>query len=197
MPTRADDGLFRRQETDEVIARYLRAARRIKAVLLLDVQAGRADFMDEVLRLEHWLREPDVGLALDPEWHVAAPQVPGEVIGSVDATKVLEVAQWLDGLTARGRLPQKLFVVHQFTEDMIRGKELLRPFKHLATVLNADGFGSAAVKAAKYRLFSAGRPWTYDGFKLFYREDGALLMSPRAGAAAASAARHGGLRVVP
>jgi hypothetical protein len=173
-----DDGLYRRQETHAVIRRYLRAARRIKALLLLDIQPGRADFMDEAVRLERWLREPDVGLALDPEWHVAAPQVPGDVIGSVEAGKVLEVAQWLDELTAREHLPQKLFVIHQFTEDMVRDKQLLQPQKHLATVLNADGFGSQAVKIAKYRAFSAQAPWTFDGFKLFYEEDGALLMKP-------------------
>ena len=30
-------------------------------LLLLDVQPGRADFLDEVVALERWLREPDVG----------------------------------------------------------------------------------------------------------------------------------------
>ena len=47
------------------------------AILILDVQPGYADFMTEVRRLEPWLREPDVGLALDPEWHVSPPDVPG------------------------------------------------------------------------------------------------------------------------
>ena len=34
--------------------------------------------------LERWLREPDVGLALDPEWRVGPGEVPGQVIGSAD-----------------------------------------------------------------------------------------------------------------
>ena len=174
-----DDGLYRRQEDHAVIRRYLRAARSIDGLLLLDIQPGRANFMDETRRLRRWLREPDVGLALDPEWHVSAPNVPGQVIGSVDAEQVLEVATWLDDLTARENLPQKLFVIHQFTHDMIKNKELLRPQKHLATVLNADGFGSQPNKVSKYRDFSKLLPWTFDGFKLFYQEDGAALMSPR------------------
>ena len=173
-----DDGLYRRQETDRVIRRYLRAARRIGALLVLDVQPGRAAFLPEVKRLERWLREPDVGLALDPEWHVSAPDVPGRVIGSVDGADVEAVAAWLDDLAGRLDLPQKLFIIHQFTDDMVRNKQLLRPHKHLATVLNADGFGTAPVKISKYREFTDGAPWTFDGFKLFYRED-IGLMSPR------------------
>src|SRR4051794_15468401 len=166
-----DDGLYRRRESGAVIRRYLRAARKAGALLVLDIQPGRAQFMPEVKRLRRFLREPDVGLALDPEWHVSAPDVPGQVIGSVDGADVAAVAAWLDGLTGRLALPQKLFVVHQFTEDMIARKELLRPRRHLATVINADGFGSAAVKKAKYREFARGARWTFDGFKLFYRED--------------------------
>jgi hypothetical protein len=174
-----DDGLYRRQESDAVIKRYLRAARSIKALLVLDIQPGRADFMSEAKRLRRWLREPDVGLALDPEWHVSAPAVPGQVIGSVDGKQVLEVAQWLDELTERNRLPQKLLILHQFTSGMIGSKQLLRPQRNLATVLNADGFGSRAVKVAKYHAFAKDLPWTFDGFKLFYVEDGAQLMKPR------------------
>jgi hypothetical protein len=173
-----DDGLYRRQETDRVIGRYLRAARRIDALLVLDLQPGRAAFLPEVKRLGRWLRQPDVGLALDPEWHVRAPDVPGQVIGSVEGADVEAVAAWLDDLTGRLQLPQKLFIVHQFTDDMVRDKQLLRPKRHLATVLNADGFGTAPVKISKYREFTDGAPWTFDGFKLFYRED-VGLMSPR------------------
>ena len=44
-----------------------RAARRMRCSLL-DIQPGRSDFFTETTRLERWLREPDVGLALDPEW---------------------------------------------------------------------------------------------------------------------------------
>jgi hypothetical protein len=173
-----DDGLYLRRERPAVIRRYLRAARRIGALLVLDIQPGRARFLPEVKRLERWLREPDVGLALDPEWHVGPGEVPGQVIGSVDAADVNAVARWLDRLTGKAQLPQKLFVVHQFTQDMIRGKERLRPHRNLATVLNTDGFGTAPVKKAKYREFAKGAPWTFDGFKLFYRED-VGLMTPR------------------
>jgi len=172
------DGLYRRRTSDAVIRRYLRAARSIDGILLLDIQPGRADFLDEAKSLRRWLREPDVSLALDPEWHMGPDEVPGDVIGSVDARKVLEVGAWLDELTAREDLPQKLYLVHQFTEDMIKGRERLRPYKHLGFVLNVDGFGSAVVKKSKYRAFAKLVPFAFNGFKLFYKED-ADLMEPR------------------
>ena len=44
---------------------------------ILDVQPGRSDFMTEARRLEPWLRQPDVSLALDPEWNMGPRGVPG------------------------------------------------------------------------------------------------------------------------
>ena len=59
------------------IRRYLRAARAHKMLLLLDIQPGYAPFLQEAQALEHFLKEPDVSLALDPEWSMDPPQLPG------------------------------------------------------------------------------------------------------------------------
>lgn len=163
---------------DSVIRRYLRAARRAKALLVLDIQPGRSDFFSETVRLKKWLEEPDVGLAIDPEWRMGPDEVPGDVIGSVEAREVNAVSAWLDDLVRRERLPQKLFLIHQFTADMV-DDTALRERRGLAMVLNADGFGGQPVKKAKYHSFtSSPRPFFHQGFKLFYRED-AELMTPR------------------
>ena len=82
-----EDGMYRTRQPAAVIDRYLRAARRHDMLLLLDIQPGRAEFITEAIRLERWLREPDVGLALDPEWRVGPGEVPGQVIGSVDRAR--------------------------------------------------------------------------------------------------------------
>jgi hypothetical protein len=173
-----DDGMYRTRQRAGVIRRYLEAARRHEALLLLDVQPGRSDFMSEVRALEPFLREPDVSLALDPEWHVGPTEVPGQVIGSVDAAEVNEVSAYLAAIARENDLPQKLLVIHQFTEDMVQGKEQLQEQPGVALVLNVDGFGTAANKIAKYDLFARQPPRTHRGFKLFYREDEGL-MSPR------------------
>jgi len=173
-----EDGKYRTRQTDAVIRRHLRAARRIKALLVLDIQPGHSDFFTETVRLRKWLREPDVGLAIDPEWRMTGGQVPGTVIGSVGSREVNATTAWLDRLITRHNLPQKLFVIHQFTDDMVDDTRL-KPRRGLAMVLNADGFGGPEVKISKYRAFTrTPREFFYEGFKLFYREDVDLL-SPR------------------
>jgi hypothetical protein len=170
-----DDGSYSTRLDDAVVARYLRAARRARALLILDVQPGHAQFFDEVRALERWLREPDVSLALDPEWHTPGAK-PGSVIGSVDAREVNAVSFWLDRLVRERDLPQKLLLVHRFTEDMIRGP--LKTRRHVAVTVNVDGFGGRAIKRVKYEDFASGADRIHDGFKLFFRED-TNLMRPR------------------
>jgi hypothetical protein len=173
-----DDGMYRMHQPDAIIARYLRAARRAKALLLLDIQPGRGDFLSEAQRLVRWLREPDVGIALDPEWHVGAGEIPGQTIGSVTADEVNAVATLVSGIVGAGNLPEKLFVVHQFTPGMIVDKaRVLRP-PGLAVTMNVDGFGDRPNKVAKYDEFTSEVARFNDGFKLFFEED-TNLMGPR------------------
>jgi hypothetical protein len=173
-----EGGRYSTRQDASVIKRYLRAARRAKALLILDIQPGRSDFFTEATRLERWLREPDVGLALDPEWRMGPGQIPGKVIGHVDAREVNAVSAWLSRIVVRRKLPQKLFLIHQFTDDMV-DDTALHPRAGLAMVLNADGFGTPLLKKAKYHAFtSSPRRFFGEGFKLFYRED-TKLMKPR------------------
>jgi hypothetical protein len=169
------DGLYITRQSASTINRYLRAARRIKALLILDIQPGRAGFVDETRRLARWLREPDVGLALDPEWHVAEGQVPGQVIGSVDASVVNQVGSELAAIVRAGRLPEKLLIVHQFTDDMIANKATLQNHPGIALTINVDGFGDRPNKISKYDAFTSAPPRFNDGFKLFYHEDTNLM----------------------
>jgi hypothetical protein len=170
------NGLYSLRQPDAVIRRYLKAARKAKALLLLDIQPGRSDFFTETTRLRKWLEQPDVGLALDPEWRMGPGQVPGKVIGHVGAREVNATAAWLSQLVQRRHLPQKLLLVHQFTDSMVPEQQLKRP-PGLAYVLNVDGFGSQALKIAKYHDFVAQAPDFRRGFKLFYEED-TKTMSP-------------------
>jgi len=170
-------GRYSMRLPDRVIRRYLRAARRIRALLVLDIQPGRSDFFTEATRLRRWLKEPDVGLALDPEWHVGPGEVPAQVIGHVGAREVNATSDWLAQLVAKHHLPQKLLIVHHFTDGMVP-VEQLKLRRGLAYVLNADGFGSDAVKIAKYRRFVRRAPAFRRGFKLFYHED-VHTMAPR------------------
>lgn len=180
-----DDGMHRLRQSDAVIARHLRAVRASKGLLVLDIQPGQADFIEEVKALERWLVEPDVSLALDPEWSVPDGVQPGSVIGSTDAATVNEIADYLDRIVRARNLPQKVLIVHQFTEDMVSDRDLTRGRPGVAVISNMDGFGSAEQKTGVYDRLSIAQPATprlrrrsrdpYNGFKLFFREDSGLM----------------------
>ena len=156
------------------IQRYLDAARAQGMLLVLDVQPGRAPFLEEVKRHERFLREPDVGLALDPEWSLRAPAVPGSAIGSTDAATINEVSAWLAEIVAEEGLPEKLFVVHQFTGRMVQDRHLVVDRPGLATTFHVDGFGGRGAKRSKYQQLHPEPPFA-SGFKLFYDQDIDLL----------------------
>ncbi len=175
------DGLYRTRQKPQVVRTYLDAAREAGALLILDVQPGQADFMSEVRALEKFLVEPDVGLALDPEWNMGPGEIPGQTIGSVDAAEVNRVARYLADLVERHDLPEKLLLVHKFTDAMIEDSRSLRAPPGIALTVNVDGFGDRDIKRAKYREFVAddqGRNGLNVGIKLFYEEDVGLL-TPR------------------
>ncbi|MCW2985565.1 MAG: hypothetical protein JWR63_3135 [Conexibacter sp.] len=173
-----ETGLYRDHISFARIRSYLKAARRIHALLVLDIQPGRGQFGPEIERLARFLREPDVGLALDPEWHVGPDQLPGKVIGSTDADVVNAAAGYLARIVRERDLPEKLLIVHRFTDNMIARADRLRPVRGVQTVVNVDGFGSTSVKVAKYKSFVHTTPRMRRGFKLFYKED-VKTMSPR------------------
>ncbi|WP_205474323.1 hypothetical protein [Nocardioides sp. SYSU D00038] len=152
------------------VRRYIRAAHRHGALLLLDVQPGRAGFLAVAKRWEWALRDPYVGLALDPEWRMGRHGVPGQRIGSVTHTEVNRVSAWLSGLVARHDLPEKLLVLHQFRTSMISGIDRIVRRPGLALVQHVDGFGTPGQKLDTYR--AVAHPATFRmGFKLFYDED--------------------------
>ena len=172
------DGMYRFRQPDRIICRYLRAAKRAGALLILDVQPGRSSFGAEVRRLGTYLRDPHVGLALDPEWSMGPGEVPGQVIGHTDAATVNGVSAYLAGIVERHRLPEKLLLVHQFTESMVRNRSRLVQRRGVALTINADGFGTRAAKVGKYGVLTGRRDRFFHGFKLFYEED-VGLMSPK------------------
>lgn len=165
------DGTYNGHLTDAQIGPYLAAARKIHALLILDVQPGRAAFLPEVRRYEKFLTQADVGLALDSEWQMGPHEVPGRTIGGTDAVSVNAVSAYLAALVDRYKLPQKLLIVHQFTPAMIAHRDRVLPRRGLAITFHVDGFGGRAAKLSKYRLLAVrGGPF-FNGFKLFYRQD--------------------------
>jgi hypothetical protein len=173
-----EDGDHSARQPSRIVGRYLRAARRNGMLLILDIQPGYAPFMREVRALRSWLKEPDVSLALDPEWSLQPPVIPGNEIGSTDASVVNDVSAYLSRIVRENDLPEKLLVVHRFTNDMIENEDALEQHPGVALTVNVDGFGNRPNKRSKYREFTRGRRDRHHGFKLFYSED-TNIMQPR------------------
>jgi hypothetical protein len=168
------DGNYSGRVPDAVIGRYLRAARRHHGLLILDLQPGRATFLSEAKSLRRWLRSPFVQLGLDPEWKLYGNQRPLSRIGHTNAAAINQVSSWLSDLVAHDRLPQKLLLVHEFTDDMVRNDANVVSRPHVAVVFNIDGFGSKAAKVGRYDSFARTSRLPL-GFKLFYDLDAGLM----------------------
>ena len=171
------DGMYSSALADDQVQRYLDVARAHKMLLVLDFQPGRAEFLDQVKRYERFLREPDVGVALDPEWKLTASQRPLKQIGTSAAAPINAVSAYLAEIVARERLPEKIFMVHQFKSYQLPDREAIVDQPGLATVLHVDGFGSQPAKLQTYGVLSSKTPQFVNGFKLFYDED-TNLMTP-------------------
>jgi hypothetical protein len=140
--------------------------------VVLDLQPGRTDFLSQAKEYEELLREPHVGLALDPEWRLEDDQVHLRQIGSVSAAEVQEVVDWLAALVREHRLPQKLLVLHQFRFSMLPDRDDIVTPPELAVVVHMDGQGPIGDKYDTYAAITAGAEdrWWW-GWKNFYDED--------------------------
>jgi len=163
-------GLYRSVSSDAHVQRYLDAAVANGLLLILDIQPGQSDFLTELRRYEPFLRRPEVHVALDPEWNVDPGQVPGEVVGQVDATEVNAVADYLSAIVVEENLPEKMLVVHQFQDRMLTRSDLLREPEGVAVTIHMDGFGTQQQKLTTYEIVQVEPPFN-NGFKLFFDED--------------------------
>ena len=178
LPSPGPDGTYSSHGNPASVQRYLDAARRHHELLVLDFQPGQGDFLSEIQRFGHFITQPDVGVAVDPEWHMQPGQVPGTVYGASTAASINAVSSYLAGIVVRYRLPQKLFVIHQFRPSVLPDRQNIVARPGLATVFHADGNGSPYDKVKVYDLLAFPPAPFYRGFKLFFTRD-TPLMTPQ------------------
>ncbi|WP_235980579.1 hypothetical protein, partial [Streptomyces albidus (ex Kaewkla and Franco 2022)] len=180
-PSAGPDGKYRTRTPSKTIRRFHELARKREALLLLNIQPGRAAPLDEVKALHEWLEHPDVGVALDPEWDMEGGQVPGETYGRTSAGELSDVADYLAELVHDKDLPHKPLVFHQVSTAVVSDEKDLRPADGVTLIKSADGIGSPDLKRSTWRQLVDGMPeGLHTGFKLFYEEDteGGRLMKP-------------------
>lgn len=168
-----DDGNFSNEFPVEDLVEYVDAITDAGGYAVLDLQPGRANFLEQAKLYEELLKRPNVGLALDPEWKIGPDEQPMTRVGSVEASEVNEVAQWLADLVAENELPQKAFVLHQFQVQMIRDRSQIdTTHPELAFVLHADGHGAPGDKYATWDMLRQDLSDDYFmAWKNFYDED--------------------------
>ncbi|MFI7382870.1 hypothetical protein [Streptomyces sp. NPDC049813] len=176
------DGRYRSRTPAKTIRAFHETARAHKALLLLNIQPGRAAALDEVKALREWLVHPDVGIALDPEWEMGPDQVPGDSYGHTTGDELTRIAAYLASLVDEHDLPEKAFVYHQVASSVVRDEDRLKVPAGVAVVKSADGIGSPRLKRDTWKqLVKVMPPRLHTGFKLFFEEDaegGGRLMTP-------------------
>jgi len=170
------DGLYRTRQSDDVIELYLAAARKAGGRLMLDIQPGRSTLGNELRALADWAAEPDVDLAIDPEWAVGRRGIPGRTPGSVTAAQVNSFSKRLAAIVRENDLPAKVLVVHQFRRGSVRGRTRIKQRRGVQVLLNFDGIGGPGPKAAGYANLAV--PKLFDGFSVFYQRDRPLMKPP-------------------
>lgn len=170
-----DDGNYLAGIANETIQEYVDFTAENDMLLILDMQFGRNTVQQEIDSVRQWLEYPHVHLALDPEFAVQEGEVPGEVLGQIDASDVTYAQQELAQLSAELDIPPKLLIVHQFNLSSITNRETIEPVSGVQFVLEVDGWGPPHTKVATYDAIIGSELIEYHGFKLWYTQDEPLM----------------------
>lgn len=170
-----EDGNYLAYIDDERLQAWVDFTAANDLLLIIDCQFGRRTVQDEIEAFLPWLEEPHVHLALDPEFHIEAGEVPGEVLGTIDASWVTYAQETLAEFTMQRGLPPKILIVHQFNLYSISNPEQIPPVPGVQFVLEIDGWGAPEAKQETYAVITGGTAVEFLGFKLWYRQDEPLM----------------------
>lgn len=170
------DGSYLTHMPDEMVDSLIELTRANHMLLFIDLQNGRADPVAEAARVQHWLRNEHVHLAVDPEFTFAPGETPQEDIGQIDGATINQIQDLMQATAVdAGTTTNKILVVHQFRPDMITNKAAIVPRQRVDVVIDVDGWGPPPGKLSKYDAHVTREPVQYAGIKLFYRWDKPML----------------------
>jgi len=176
------NGLYRLQMRDSMVNEIYSWAKAKKGLFFVDVQVGKSTLQAELPRLRPFLENPDVHLAVDPEFSMApSGKVPGTKIGTLDAKDINWAVNFLDEIARAKNLPPKILVVHRFTRPMVTNAKEIRFTPHVQIVMDMDGWGPPWLKFDSYHDYVKAEPVQFTGFKLFFHNDtkkGDALLTP-------------------
>lgn len=165
------DGKYRNRMPDKQIDSVLSIARQRDALVFLDIQVALSTIQDELPRLEKYLKMPNVHLGIDPEFSMKDGSRPGKKIGSFNAADINYTSEYLQQIVKENGLPPKVFVVHRFTQGMVKNYKDIKLRPEVQIVMHMDGWGSPELKKGTYRHYIHKEPVEFTGFKIFYKND--------------------------
>lgn len=160
-----------------LIEEWVQVAEGGETAVILDIQPGHGDIIQQVGRIRHLLYHPHVHLALDPEYAMQPGQVPLVNVGSIDATTINAVQADLNQI-AQEIGHNRVLILHQFADSMLPDKANIQTFPHVELVIDGDGVGSAAAKIRNYTQYATEPAFHYGGFKLYPRDGDFPLLTP-------------------
>ncbi len=165
------DGKYRLRMPDTQVDKAIEMAKKIDAIVILDIQVGLSTVQDEVPLLDNYWAMPQVHLALDPEFAMHNGTPPGRVIGTMSAEDINYAIEHLSAIVRAHNLPPKILVVHRFTEEMVTGYKRIKPTPEVQVVVQMDGWGFPAKKINTYNVVVYPEPVQFAGLKVFYKND--------------------------
>ncbi len=176
--SKSKSGYYIARMPDDQIDNALELAKKVNGLVFLDFQVGTSDVQRELPQYAQYLAMPNVHVGIDPEFSMKDGKAPGREIGTMDASDINWVAQYLASIVREKNLPPKILIVHRFTEEMVTGYKKITPLPEVQIVMDMDGWGFPAKKITTYNSVIAPEPVQFTGFKLFYKND-RLPPSPR------------------
>lgn len=173
--------LYRQRMPHKQIDTILSWARSIEGIVFLDIQIGHSSLPAEVATLTKYLKQPEVHLAIDPEFALKDGVVPGRKIGTLSADEINTVIDTMQRIVRENKLPPKILVVHRFTQKMVTDYQNIKTCPEVQVVMHMDGWGGKALKRSSYRMAIYREPVQFTGFKLFYKHDsrgGSTMLAP-------------------
>lgn len=151
------DGNYSTELAVEAVRPAVQAALDAGQHVLLEIQPGRAPFVDQVERYADLLALPGVGVSLDLDARRAGGVVARD--GVVPAEEINDVVSYLSGFVRSRALPQKMLVVHASTpRSVVDLGAVTTTDGSVAVVVHSDVAGSVSARTRAWDALTVGAP---------------------------------------
>jgi hypothetical protein len=166
-----DNGLYLRYLDDSDVQSYIQLAEQNDLQVILDLQIGRGDVLTEVQKVQRFLENPRVHVAIDPEYAVGPNGIPIQTPGVITGEQINAVQLYLSDLGKYMNIPPKVLVIHQYMDGTVIDGGAVQRFDDVDLVLNMDAFGSPADKLAKYQRYASEPYAEHRSYNVFLQHD--------------------------